>query len=266
MAMRGHQLGTALGARIKGTPVADDLQWADVVVLIKRAGLEHATAVQRSGRPIVWDALDFWDQPAQNRLNETEARALLQGTMATIKPALVIGATEAMARASAGVYLPHHPWVGLKAAAARPVVSTVGYQGTRKFLGQWGLALMSECERRGWKFALNPQDLRTCDLLVALRDGEHDGWMCQQWKSGVKLGNAMAAGRAVITQDSAAWREMRPVGCTVATVADLARAFDRWSSLEARHAAVDQPTTQFSLGAVAQAYYSILERVASKAA
>lgn len=266
MAMRGHQLGRAVGARVVGGPTPDDLAWADVVVLIKRAGGEHARVVQGANKPIVWDALDFWIQPQENVLDAATAKKYFSDQIKAIRPSLVIGATEAMAQACGGVYLPHHPWLDLTATAASPVVTTVGYQGTKKFLGQWGRAVITECERRGWHFALNPSDLRTCDLLVALRDGQHDGWMCQEWKSGVKLGNAMTAGRPVITQATAAWREMRPVGCTVETVPDLARAFDRWTSLEARQAAVTQSTAQYSLAAVATRYRSILERVASRAA
>lgn len=261
MAMRGHQIGRALCARVVGAPSVDDLQWADVAILIKRAGRQWASLAQKVGTPIVWDALDFWDQPEQNTYTETEARALLREWITAIRPTLIIGATEAMADACGGVYLPHHPWIGLAPASARPVVTSVGYQGTKKFLGQWANAVQTECERRNWKFLINPPDMRACDLVVALRDGKHDGWMCQEWKSGVKLVNAMTAGRPVITQDSAAWREMRPVGCAVQTVGDLARAFDRWTSFEARAAAVHQPTAQYTLEAIVARYQSLLASV-----
>lgn len=259
--MRGHQLGRALDARVTGTPSVDDLQWADVAILIKRAGRQWADLAHQVGTPIIWDALDFWQQPDENSLSEAGSRALLQDWIAAIRPTLVIGATQAMADACGGAYLPHQPWPGLTAAPARIMVKAVGYQGTRKFLGQWAMAVQHECERRGWTFLINPTDLGTCDLLVALRDGKYDGWMCQEWKSGVKLGNAMAAGRPVITQESAAFREMRPVGCTVQTAADLARAFDRWTPLDTRQTAVSQSVTPYALSTIAAQYRSLLSGI-----
>ena len=124
--VRGRQLGGALGARVVTVPSDDDVRWADVVVLIKRAGQAWATYVQGFKKPIVWDALDFWEQPQQNGLSEQESKALLHATIKRIRPALVIGATEAMAREAHGVYLPHHSREGLTPAPAREVVSVVG--------------------------------------------------------------------------------------------------------------------------------------------
>lgn len=264
--MRGQQLGGVLGARVVGTPSQDDLQWADLVVLVKRAAFDWAPLVHKAGKPIVWDALDFWQQPEQNGSTETAALGLLKAALTYVKPTLVIGATAAMARAVDGVYLPHHTWKGLTPAAARSTVRFVGYQGTRKYLGQWGRAVMDECHRRGWKFVLNPADLRECDLLVAFRDGPFDGWMCREWKSGVKLVNAMASGRPMITQDSAAWREIRPVGCTVQTQAELSRAFDLWGSHPMRQTAVDQDWARYALASVANTYQQVLSDVGKVAA
>lgn len=261
MAMRGSQLGKALRARVVGAPSSADLQWADVVVLVKRAGAEWALVVRASGKPIVWDALDFWVQPDENVLDGATAKKYLRDQIQAIRPALVIGATQAMAEDCGGVYLPHHTWLGLTATPARPVVKMVGYQGTRKFLGQWERTLTDECQRRNWTFVLNPPDLRACDLLVAFRDGKHDGWMCREWKSGVKLVNAMAAGRPMITQESAAWREIRPMGCTVQTQAELSRAFDLWSAHALRQQAVQQTVAPYDLATLASRYQRILADV-----
>ncbi len=262
-AVRGVQLGGAIGARVVSAPSDDDLRWADVVVLVKRQGQDWAPLVHRFGKPIVWDAVDFWRQPEENGLDEAEAKALLVAQIESIRPALVIGATEAMAEAAGGAYLPHHSWKRLTPAATREIVTTVGYEGKRKHLGRWGRAVQQECDRRGWTFAINPPDLRAMDLLVSFRDGEWDGWMCQEWKSGVKLVNAMAAGRPVITQPTAAFRELAPVGTALVSIDALRLAFDRWTEPASREYAVGQARARsLTLDQVAARYRLMLQDVA----
>jgi len=259
--VRGRQLGGALGARVVTVPSDDDVRWADVVVLIKRAGQAWATYVHGFKKPIVWDALDFWEQPQQNGLSEQESKALLHAMIKRIRPSLVIGATEAMAREAHGIYLPHHSREGLTPAPAREVVSVVGYEGHKKWLGKWGHAVQAECKRRGWQFVINPPDLRACDILVAFRDGQWDGWMCRQWKSGVKYVNAMSAGRPIITTANCAEAEIAPDGYRVSTESGLVDAFDFLESKGRRVEASEQSIGGLALPEVAATYRNILQGV-----
>lgn len=263
--VRGRQLGAAIGARLKRHPSDDDMRWADVVVMVKRALMAWADLAHRFGKPVVWDALDFWQQPTQNSFTQGQSIGLLDEHIYRYKPTLVIGATEAMAKAAGGVYLPHHSRPGLSPTPARDVVTTVGYEGTRKYLGRWGNAVQAECDRRGWQFVINPADLRECDLLVAFRDGEWDGWMCDAWKSGVKAVNAIAAGRPLITQGAVAVLETQPVCWMVKDGQGISDSFNYWSSLEWRRIAVDKcrhRAGSFTLDAIAQRYRQILHGVA----
>lgn len=262
--MRGLQLGAAIGARVTSTPSAADWAWATVAVLIKRAGRQYAPDAHRAGAPIVWDALDFWRQPFDNARDERDARALLGAHLAEIRPALTIGATQAMAEACDGVYLPHHSWSGLEPTAARERVQTVAYEGNGIYLGRWDPALRAACARRGWAFVINPPDLRVADLLVGFRDGGWDGWMCQEWKSGVKVVNAIAAGRPFIGQPSAAIRELSPSGTTIRTPDEIEAAFDAWTPADARSAVVEVCRWQapsLRLSAIASRFEALLRRV-----
>lgn len=265
--VRGRQLGGAIGARVVAVPSDGDLRWADVVVLVKRAIATWADVVHRFGKPVVWDALDFWEQEhnSQNGYTEAQARALLAEWIARYRPDLVIGATEAMAEAAGGVYLPHHSRPGLTPAPAREVVTSVGYEGMRKYLGRWGKAVQQECDRRGWRFVVNPADLRDVDIVVAFRDGQHDGWMCREWKSGIKIVNAVAAGRPIITQPSASEREIRPQGSAIKDPAELLpNALDFWMSYEYRRGCVIRSmhsAAECTLSAVAERYRQILQTV-----
>lgn len=267
--IRGHQLGAALGARVGSFPTPEDLTWADVVVLIKQAGPIWAEAVQAAKKPIVWDALDYWRQPDDNGWSAEEAKADLLRQVARIRPVLTIGATQAMADACGGVYLPHHARPGLVARPVNAEVKVVAYEGTRKYLGRWGKAFDQECARRGWEFVINPPDMSAADLIVACRDGAWDGWICQAWKSGVKLVNAIAAGRPVLTQWSAAYSEIEPLGPVVETTAEIADAFDRWTRADLRRDVAEQAATrrrEFSLERVAEHYTDLLQQTLRRAA
>ncbi len=235
--IRGLQLGEALGARIVNGPSAADWSWCDAAILVKRAGPIHAEAARAAGVPFAWDVLDFWRQPLDDDLPEAAARQTLANMLSAYRPTVAIGATAAQAAACGpiGRYLPHHSWPSMDGPGdVRGEVQAVAYQGNPSYLGGWSKLLTEACRRRGWRFQVNPPDLRTADLLVALRDRPWDGWMSRQWKSGVKLVNAVAAGRPILTQDTAAAREIGPPGTVLPNFQDLDNALDDWAPLSAR--------------------------------
>jgi len=261
--IRGRQLGGALGARVTADPTPDDIAWSDVIVLVKRAIAHFGDLARRSGRPVVWDVLDWWTQPAQNRLTAVEACTLVR--RAAWPGLALVGATRAMADAIGGAYLPHHAWPGLTPAPARAHVRLVAYQGAPHYLGRWAAWVADACAARGWQFVVNPTDLREADLLVAFRDGPWDGWICREWKSGVKAVNAIAAGRPLISQDAAAIREIQPCGSLVETPEALGLAFDQWACPEARTLVADVSRDRalaYTLPSVAAQYRTVLERQA----
>lgn len=262
--MRGVQLGAALGARVTTMPSDDDWRWADIVVLVKRAGAAFAALAHRFDVPIVWDAVDFWRQPAENGVSPDQAVALARGAMDSIKPALVIGATQAMADAIGGVYLPHHSWAGLVPTPPRETVKVVGYQGGVVYLGRWKAVLEQECARRDWTFVINPTDLSAVDILVAFRDGMWDGWICEEWKSGVKVVNAVAAGRPIITQSTAAMREIGAAGTTVSGPELWSVGLDHWSDYGHRVEAYERAQSlapAYQIEQIAAQYRLVLESV-----
>lgn len=270
-AMRGEQLGAAMGARVTAAPIDADLAWAHVVIVVKRIPKRlqpFLASLRASGKPFVWDILDIWRQPDDNALNEYHALGLLRRSIADVSPTLVIGATERMAADAGGVCLPHHQRLDLQPKPVRELVTLVAYEGSERYLGRWQGWIEAECQARGWRFVINPPDLAAADLVVAFRDAEWDGWMSRHWKSGVKLSNAMGALRPVIGQWSAAWEEMQPAGSIVETPADLRDAFDHWSPrARRRSAAGDMAHTApaYLVDTLAARYRAILaERISYK--
>ncbi|HEX7770339.1 MAG TPA: hypothetical protein VF422_09980 [Dokdonella sp.] len=267
--MRGIQLGAAMGARVTSSPTDEDFRWCDLVILVKKHAPTFAPRAHKHGKPIVWDALDFWSQPAHNSYNEAAAKNALQAQIRFIKPALTIGATQAMTSAIEsfgykGAYLPHHSWAGLAPTPPREHVSVVAYEGNPAYLGRWHGWISEACRKRGWEFAVNPPDLSKADILVAFRDGPWDGWICREWKSGVKVVNAIAAGRPLISQGSAAVRELQPVGAVIDMPTVLDDELDYFASPSNRILPAQCGRDQaplYTLEAVAARYIDILSTV-----
>lgn len=261
-AIRGHQLGAAIGATVLEQPGPEDIRAADVVVLVKRAGRRLAAAVHAAGRPLVWDAVDCWRQPADHGCSPAAARALLAAELEAVRPTVAIGATEAMAAALGGPCLPHHIRPDLVPQPVREAIAVVAYEGNPAYLDAWRPLLEAACSARGWRFVVNPPTLAAADLVVALRGGPWDGWICREWKSGVKVSNAIGARRPIITQYTAAYRELRAPGSAIETWDHLEAAFEFWAPEAHRRAAAvecDTLAEPLSLAQVAGRYCAILE-------
>lgn len=262
--IRGRQLGDALGARWSAKPKPADWARAEVIVLVKRAAavwFEQARTAGRRGARLVWDVLDYWPQPAGNQ-RPLDYLAHEIGVLAReLRVGRLVGATQAMASAIGGDYLPHHHRLGLVPGAVRERLEVVAYEGSERYLGPWRPALEAACAERGLRFVINPDDLRDADLVVAFRGGKWDGPVCRRWKSGVKLVNALVAGRPVLTQPSAAVDEIKPVGQTLEALEDLGPAIDAWRDPVRRTAAVlmaRRRAEEFDLLRIADRYRHIL--------
>lgn len=267
--MRGVQLGGAIGARVTVSPEPYDWDWADLVVLVKRAAIRWQAEARRVKVPVVWDVLDFWAQPEDN----DKPREVLIEQVRMIQQAagvrLLIGATKAMASDIGGVYLPHHCRVGLQPAPIREKAAVVAYEGQRKYLGRWAKALEQSCAELGLRFVVNPTDIREADVLVSFRDGQWDGWACRQWKSGIKHVNAIVAGRPMVSQSSAARDELRPFGKVVDTPEDLTEALNMAAVREFRAEVYEygqKAAGAYQLYPWSLAYGDILEEVTRRAA
>lgn len=263
--IRGRQLGAAIGAVWTSKPTRADWRRADLVVLVKRA--IETRSPQR--KQIVWDALDYWAQPDENALPMAAhiARALTLRDEAGVS--LVICATQAMADDLGGVYLPHHSRPGLVATSVRQVAHVVAYEGTPKYLGSWRQALGTACAKLGLTFVINPPNLADADIVVALRGEQWDGAVCRRWKSGVKYVNAIAAGRPVITQASAAWDELQPSGCLVERPDELEHALQSLLPADVRQrcfAETQRLAPRYTLVNIAHRYREILQDCVRRAA
>lgn len=267
--MRGVQLGRAIGARCVTKPAASDWAWADVVVLVKRAAMVYAKDARQVDCPVVWDALDFWQQPEQNGTPRAELIAQAKRIAEDAYVDLIIGATRQMADDLGGVYLPHHCLTGLQPVPVRSQAQVVAYHGTPKYLGKWKPMLEKACEAMGLRFVVNPDTLRDVDALVSFRDGRWDGDVCREWKSGVKIVNAIVAGRPMLCQPCAGQRELAPIGLTIDAPVELIDALAVLVSPDVRAGAYEYGRRvhgDYHFEAVARDYRALLDRVVQRRA
>lgn len=268
--VRGRQLGAAIGARVTTQPKAGDWLWADVVVLVKRAALEWGQTAVHTRMPIVWDVLDYWRQPNENSMPVEELRQRILGLRDSLGITTTIGATQSMADAIGGVYLPHHSRPGLAPAPPRTGGTLiVGYEGQAKYLGTWRRALEQACARLEMVFVVNPSDLRAVDVVVALRGESWDGEVCREWKSPVKFVNALVSGRPVLTQPCAGFDEVSPVGLAIDSPDSLVGSLRILSSLSCRQDAYEMAVRrrqEFHLKTTAARYHDILVNAAARVA
>lgn len=230
--IRGRQLGAAIGATVRPNATSDG---HDLVVLVKRP-----TPYLLAGfsAPVVWDVVDAWPQPEGNEWDRDTAMRWLRARVREIRPVAIVAATERMAADCAefgvpAVCIPHHARPGQAVNPIRDTVRAVGYEGGEQHLGGWKPVLERLCERRGWRFMVNPPALEDVDIVVALR--HTTGYPARQWKSGVKLANAQATGTPCILSPEQGYREIQSGAEHWAeTEQDLALAFDRLTDKAAR--------------------------------
>lgn len=261
--VRGRQLAKALGGRATQQPHGTDWAWADVAVFVKQ-GLQKWQHEARRGRPLIWDALDYWQQPQDNGHDRAwfiaDALRRADGRHA-------LAATQAMSKDTGFLYIPHHSRPGLVPSPPRRRLEVVAYEGRVKYLGKWNRLLEQACVRLRARFVINPTSLAQADVVVAFRDEPWDGWACRQWKSGVKYVNALAAGRPVVTQPSAGFDEIQPVGIQLNEATTLDGPLQQaWEFREMAYDVGRRRAAEFSLDAITKQYRRLFQTVMRKAA
>jgi len=201
-ACRGLQLGGAIGATVKPMATRGDAQQADIAIVVKRTPEEVMTALR--GRRWVFDVVDFYPQPEASYWSKAQAVAWVKDRIRTLNPTAVIWPTQRMAEDCAvdkpSFCLPHHHRPGIERNPIRETITCIGYEGAAPYIETWMPAIRRECERRNWQFLLNPGRLADLDVVLALRGGDHEGYVQRHWKSNVKLANAHGSGTPFIGQ------------------------------------------------------------------
>jgi hypothetical protein len=258
-AVRGEQLGRAIGASV--VPAALDVAGYRAAILVKRPSPGLVERLHRASVPIVYDIVDAYPQPIGLEWDKAQCMRWLRAQVADIRPVALVAATAAMAEDCKEfglpvLWLPHHYRPGMVANPGYGDVRKVGYEGGEHYLGRWLPLLERECHERGWRFILNPPSLSCLDIVVALRDAS--GYAAKEWKSGVKLANAIGSGTPAIIGNEAGCVEFAPSSVrSVDTAEQLKCEFDRLSQRSERDVMIRQfaeAAPSLSLGSISTRY------------
>lgn len=194
-AIRAVQLGS-IGTVI---PNCTDPKGVDVAVMVKRTPEPVIRSLRSADVPWVWDVLDAYPQPHAHQWTQEDGIAWIRKQIEALSPDGIIWPNRKMME-DVGVDMPqtvlyHHHRPGIHINPIRSKVQTVGYEGA-PCLGHWRSVLERNCERRGWNFTVNPENLADVDIVVALRDPS--GYVPFSYKSNVKLANAHGSGTPFI--------------------------------------------------------------------
>jgi hypothetical protein len=201
--MRGVQIAQPLDARAKANPTESDLDWADVVILVKSFDDLLVHRIKSRRKPIIWDAIDCWPQPEGNSWDVAKAIAYLKSRVMASGASLVITSTSRMAYdlgdAVRTKTIYHHYRFNQEVNPIRERIEAIGYEGSARYLeGGWFSAIGKACERRKCTFMINPPRLSAVDIVFAVRGGPWRGYATDHWKSNVKLANAQVTGTPFI--------------------------------------------------------------------
>lgn len=215
-AVRGDQLGKAIGATVHPQATQDVIAAHDVAIVVKRMPRTILPALQAAARPWVYDLVDFYPQPEASAWSRDYAIRWVQKKLKACQPTAVIWPNRKMREdcdpGLPGMVLPHHHRPHIRNNPIRETVRQVGYEGGEHYLAEWEPALRKECARRGWEFLKNPDQLSDLDIVVAFRGGQWSGYVQSNWKSAVKLANAHGSGTPFVGQAEAAYLE-NATGC-----------------------------------------------------
>jgi hypothetical protein len=269
--IRGEQLGRAIGATVVAQASRAVIEAHDLVVLVKRGPEDLVRRIHESGRPLVWDVVDAWPQPAGSHWPRPACMQWLRQRLNDLRPAACVAATTVMEADIEAERVParcvwHHARPGQALNPLRGPLATIGYEGSEAHLGGWAQHLEAAARRAGVRFVMHPTRLADVDIVVALRD--QNGYAAHNWKSNVKLANAQGSGTPIIMgTESAYLATLSGAEAIVSSREDLDEAIEMLRPVDVRRAAAEALRAAApSLEACAAAYLDFLTSVAAKQA
>lgn len=263
--IRGQQLGCAVGAFVEPNAGQSAIDAADVIVVVKRWDKHLAIRLLQSGKPVIWDVVDAWPQPLGNSWTIPQASSWIREQAKLIGAKQLIFPTAKMKQdvGMQGEVVYHHVRPGIRANPIREHISVVAYEGSEKYLGIWRRRIEVECEKRGWRFLVNPFHLADADIVVAFRDEKWAGEVPERWKSNVKLANCQGSGTPCILQKEYGYYETQSGAEKWAVcLTDLQTAFCHLASQNVRREISSKlKASAPQLPEVASIYKKFLERV-----
>ena len=181
-------------------PDENIIEESDIICVIKKPNFKIIEIARKKNKPVVYDIVDSWQQPDDDGvcLNKKQAISLFSKKWDEINADGYIFPTKNMenilgnlTQFNTTIY--HHYWPQIKINPIRKVVKKVGYEGVG-FLGEWEQIFDQICKKKGIEFIINPKEFKDMDIVVLARGSVYGSYLARNFKSNVKLANAMGSG------------------------------------------------------------------------
>lgn len=211
-------MAAALGGKAAPKAALALCKATDVIVGVKRIDPQTLDNIKRSGKPWVWDLVDFYPQPACTKWRREEAIAWVHKVIQNVqpKPVAIVWPNQRMMEDCNKIALKlgiknyvlyHHYRPGLIGSAVSPTLRLLGYEGSPNYIRPLIPKIQEACAKADVEFVVNPTRIDQCDAVLAMRCPETNGYVQRHWKSNVKLANAHAAGLPFIAQKESGYTE-----------------------------------------------------------
>lgn len=192
--MRAVQISSAFpNWQAISKPTVDQVQRADVVVLVKRVKSDLAQMVRENAKCIVWDAIDFWKQGTFDEAPKyvDDMVHLASREINRLGAEHVICANMAMQNDLAGVAktrcIYHHARLDAKPLEYAPII---WYDGAFQHAPDFFAHAKRVFGKLGYEMRYGKPDGYGA-AMIAFRDDRPCSAISQRWKSNVKAANAI---------------------------------------------------------------------------
>lgn len=217
--IRAVQLGKMLDAQIVPKASLQQIKQADLVITVKHTQphIEHA-------KISVLDIIDAYPQPSKWKYDQfiSWGKQYMQPYNYTM------AATHKMQQdLKTDFWLRHHYRPGIVENQIKQNITTIGYEGRELYIGNYLPIIEQQCKLRGWQFIVNPTNVADCDVILAVRDESWRGYAADNWKSCVKMSNAIGSLTPLIAMNEQGYIETNLPFVAIDKPRDLIAAFDK---------------------------------------
>ncbi len=178
----------------------EDFKGADAVILIKRTNPTLIAPIQQWGGPFIYDALDFWRQPLEDKYikSPTGIERVFKDHFQRVSAHLVLCVNNLMAKDLAKLGLNtetlYHHYDSQLTHDILKIPDSILYWGRRQYLTQdWYQHMRKTCAYLGKQFLIHDgeksligKDAYGAEVMFAIRGGSYGTWLAKRWKSGIK--------------------------------------------------------------------------------
>jgi hypothetical protein len=200
--IRGEQISSARSNwKVAQDLTSQEINSFDVFCFVKRVDQDLLKVLKKRKKIVVFDIVDSWAQPDDgiNFDNYDKVIQLFRGKWSKIQADAYIFPNQTMYKdfvnfVPYGEAIYHHYYPKITPIDLKPTAKYVVYEGAAHYLGEMRADVEKICRKLGLELLVNPENYSIGDIGISFRDGVHNSYLANRYKSNVKLANFYGAG------------------------------------------------------------------------